>query len=71
VPDPEYVHKAQAVTEIMQATRYSKYIVERKIDELEKAGLIHLYDDPGDQRKRLISKEHVQSVIDALRVKAV
>jgi DNA-binding MarR family transcriptional regulator len=70
MPDPEYVHKAQAVSEIMQATKYSKYIVERKMDELEKAGQIQLYDDPGDQRKRLISKEHVQAVINALRVKA-
>ena len=61
-----FITKSQAVMEVMQATGYGRYVIEKKIAELMGAGLIRLIDDPGDRRRQLISKEQVQIIIDAL-----
>jgi hypothetical protein len=61
-----FISKSQAVTEVMQATGYGKYVIEKKIAELTGAGRIRLIDDPGDRRRQLISKEQVEIIIDAL-----
>jgi DNA-binding MarR family transcriptional regulator len=62
----EYITKGQAVTEIMQATGYGRQAIEKKMVELEAKGQIGFEDDPGDTRKKLISRAHVALVIRAL-----
>jgi DNA-binding MarR family transcriptional regulator len=62
----EYVTKGQAMSEIMQATGYGRQAIEKKMVELEAKGLISYEDDPGDTRKKLISRTHVQVVISSL-----
>lgn len=64
-----FIQKSQAVAEVMQATGYGRYAIEKKIAELTGAGLIRLIDDPGDRRRQLISREQVQIIIDALTPK--
>jgi hypothetical protein len=61
-----YLTKGQAMTEIMQATGYGRQVIEKKMVELEAKGQITFVDDPGDTRKKLISREHVEAVIGAL-----
>jgi hypothetical protein len=65
-----FIPKSQAVLEVMQATGYGKYVIEKKIAELTGAGLVRLIDDPGDRRRQLISRDQVQVIIDALTPKA-
>ena len=62
----DYMTKGQAVTEIMQITGYGRQVIEKKIVELETRGQISFEDDPGDTRKKLISRRHVQLIIAAL-----
>lgn len=62
----EYITKGQAVTEIMQATGYGRQVIEKKMVELETRGQIRFEDDPGDTRKKLISRSHVTLIIRAL-----
>lgn len=61
-----YLTKGQAMTEVMQATGYGRQVIEKKMVELEAKGQITFVDDPGDTRKKLISREHVDAVISAL-----
>ena len=65
-----FIPKSQAVLEVMQATGYGKYVIEKKIAELTGAGLVRLIDDPGDRRRQLISRDQVQVIIDALTPRA-
>jgi len=65
VPD-EMMTKGQAVSEVMQTTGYGRQVVEKKMVELEARGTIAFEDDPGDTRKKLISRAHVNAVIAAL-----
>jgi hypothetical protein len=65
----QYVAKSQAIMEVMQATGYGRFVIEKKIAELVGAGRIKLVDDPGDRRKQLISREHVAVIIDSLTLK--
>jgi hypothetical protein len=65
VPD-DMLTKGQAVSEVMQATGYGRQVVEKKMVELEARGVITFEDDPGDTRKKLISRAHVNAVIAAL-----
>lgn len=65
----EFITKSQAVSEIMAATGYGKFVVEKKISELIGAEKIRLIDDPGDNRRKLITREHVLVIIDALTPK--
>jgi hypothetical protein len=62
----EYITKGQAVTEIMQATGYGRQVIEKKMVELETRGQIRFEDDPGDSRKKLISRTHVTAIIRSL-----
>lgn len=62
----EYVAKGQALSEIMQSTGYGRQVIEKKIVELETKGQIRFEDDPGDTRKKLISRAHVTLIIRAL-----
>ena len=66
----QFVPKGQAVIEIMQATNYGRHAVEKKIDELVTRGQISYIDDPGDTRRKLMSRSSVQIVIDALTPRA-
>jgi len=61
-----YLTKGQAMTQVMQATGYGRQVIEKKMVELEAKGQITFVDDPGDTRKKLISREHVDVVIGAL-----
>lgn len=65
-----FIPKSQAVLEVMQATGYGKYVIEKKIAELTGAGLVRLIDDPGDRRRQLITRDQVQVIIDALTPRA-
>jgi hypothetical protein len=62
----EYMLKTQAVTEVMQRTGAGRFIVEKRMAEMESSGQIRFADDPRDSRKKLISKEDVEQVIRAL-----
>jgi len=62
----QYVPKTQAVIEIMQRTGVGRFVIERKMNEMEGAGMIQFVDDPRDIRKKLISREHIEAVIRAL-----
>jgi transposase len=62
----QYVGKTAAVLEIMQRTGVGRFVIERKMNEMEGAGQIRFVDDPRDIRKKLISKEHVEEVVRAL-----
>jgi hypothetical protein len=61
-----YLTNGQAMIEVMQATGYGRQVIEKKMVELEAKGQITFVDDPGDARKKLISREHVDTVIGAL-----
>jgi hypothetical protein len=50
----------------MQRTGFGRYVIERKMNELVGSGAIKFVDDPADIRKKLISKEDVETVIQAL-----
>jgi hypothetical protein len=62
----EYVPKTQAVLEIMQRTGAGRFVVERQINKMEEAGSIRFINDPKDIRKKLITREHVEAVVNAL-----
>ncbi len=62
----EYMLKTQAVLEVMQRTGAGRFIVEKRMSELESSGQIRFIDDPRDSRKKLISREHVEAVVQAL-----
>jgi hypothetical protein len=62
----DYVTKSQAVIEIMQRTGYGRFVIEKKMSELVGAGQIRFLDDPGDSRRKLISKQHVEVLIRTL-----
>jgi transposase len=62
----QYVGKTAAVLEIMQRTGVGRFVIERKMNEMEGAGDIRFLDDPRDIRKKLISREHVEEVVRAL-----
>jgi hypothetical protein len=62
----KYVAKTAAVTGVMQATGAGRFIIEKKMTELEASGRIKFIDDPRDSRRKLITKEHVEDVIRAL-----
>jgi len=62
----QYVPKTQAVIEIMQKTGVGRFVIEKKMNELEGAGQIRFVDDPRDERKKLISREHIEVIIRAL-----
>ena len=64
-----YITKSEAVSEITQKTGYGKFVVEKKINELTGAGKIQFIDDPGDSRRKLLSRIHVQTIIDALTIR--
>ena len=62
----QYVGKTTAVIEIMQRTGVGRFVIERKMNELEGAGVIHFVDDPRDIRKKLISRADVEQVVFSL-----
>ena len=64
----EFVAKTDAIEEVRRATGYGRYIIDRKMDELAEAGKITILEDPGDRRKKIISRSHIQIVIAALQV---
>ena len=50
----EYLLKTAAVVEVMQRTGAGRFIVEKRMSELESNGAIRFVDDPRDSRKKLI-----------------
>lgn len=62
----QYVLKTQAVLEVMQRTGAGRFIVEKRMSELESSGQIRFVDDPRDSRKKLISRQDVDTVAQAL-----
>lgn len=62
----QYVLKTQAVLEVMQRTGAGRFIVEKRMSELESSGHIRFADDPRDSRKKLISRTDVETVVQAL-----
>ncbi len=69
MPTRAYLTKSEAVNEVSEATGYGKFVIEKKINELIGAGRIQFIDDPGDSRRKLLSREHVQVIIDSLTLK--
>jgi len=68
VPETEFVAKTDAIEDIRRATGYGRYIIDRKMDELAEAGKIAIFEDPGDKRKKIISRAHIQVIIAAFKV---
>lgn len=62
----QYVTKTEAVLDVMQRTNSGRFIVEKKMNELESTGRIRFVEDPRDSRRKLISREHVEEVVRAL-----
>jgi len=62
----KYVPKTEAVLEIMQRTGVGRFVVERQINKMEESGLISFVDNPRDFRQKLISRENVEAVVQAL-----
>jgi hypothetical protein len=62
----EYLLKTAAVVEVMQRTGAGRFIVEKRMSELESSGAIRFVDDPRDSRKKLISRADVETVVKAL-----
>lgn len=62
----EYMLKTQAVLEVMQRTGAGRFIVEKRMSELDSNGQIRFVDDPRDSRKKLISREHIETVVQSL-----
>lgn len=58
--------KTQAVLETIQRTGAGRFIVEKRMTEMESSGEIKFVDDPRDSRKKLISRADVEAVIKAL-----
>ena len=50
----------------MQQLRVGRSIVEKRMTELESTGKIRFIDDPRDSRKKLISRQDLETVIRAL-----
>lgn len=57
------------MTEARVATGRGTHVINRVIDELVEKGDIVILDDPIDKRKKMISREHLQIIIDTLRGK--
>lgn len=62
----EYILKTAAVLEVMQRTGAGRFIVEKRMSELESSGQIRFVDDPRDSRKKLISRTDVEIVVRVL-----
>jgi len=62
----QFIPKTQAVFEIMQRTGVGRFVVEKKMNEMEGSGQIRFIDDPRDDRKKLISREHVEAIVSVL-----
>jgi hypothetical protein len=62
----QYILKTAAVLEVMQRTGAGRFIVEKRMAELESSGQIRFVDDPRDSRKKLISLGDVELVVRAL-----
>jgi hypothetical protein len=62
----QYVTKTEAVLDVMQRTNSGRFIVEKKMNELESTGRIRFVEDPRDSRRKLISREHVEEVVRTL-----
>lgn len=62
----QYMLKTQAVAEVMQRTGAGRFIVEKRMSEMESSGQIRFVDDPRDSRKKLISRKYVEEVVRAL-----
>lgn len=62
----QYILKTQAVLEVMQRTGAGRFIVEKRMSEMESSGHIRFIDDPRDSRKKLISKTDVEAVVTIL-----
>jgi hypothetical protein len=62
----QYILKTAAVMEVMQRTGAGRFIVEKRMAEMESSGQIRFSEDPRDSRKKLISREHVEAVVRAL-----
>jgi hypothetical protein len=62
----QYILKTQAVLEVMQRTGAGRFIVEKRMAEMESSGQIKFVEDPRDSRKKLISGSDVEKVVQAL-----
>jgi hypothetical protein len=62
----DYLLKTAAVVEVMQRTGAGRFIVEKRMAELESSSVIRFADDPRDSRKKLISRADVETVVRAL-----
>lgn len=59
--------KTGAVSYISQVTGYGRRAVENKMEELERAGAITFYPDPGRKNTMLISRQDIEKVVQALQ----
>jgi len=61
-----FLLKTQAVAEVMQRTGAGRFIVEKRMAEMESSGQIRFVDDPRDSRKKLISQDDLEKVVKVL-----
>jgi hypothetical protein len=62
----QYMLKTQAVLEVMQRTDAGRFIVEKRMAEMESSEQIRFVEDPRDSRKKLISRDDVEKVVRTL-----
>lgn len=65
--EERYMTKKDAVAYIGERTGAGRYIIERKMDQLHYQGVIHVEDDPMDSRKKRISIQDVERVLQFIR----
>ena len=67
MPEKPFMTKKDAIAYIAEQTGAGRYAVDRKIDQLHYQGTIRVKDDPLDSRKKRISIEDVERVIQFIR----
>lgn len=67
MPDDGYMSKGEAMEYVREKTGYGRRVIERVMSELEEAGAIHFYPDPGHLQTRIIHIHDVERIIVALR----
>lgn len=61
-----YINKTAAIDQIRKRTGYGRLVVERKVDELERNGIIRIYPDPGRKGILLLSLDDIEKIVQTL-----
>jgi hypothetical protein len=67
MPTPDdYLTKGAAIMLIRERTGFGRFVVEKKMTELEIAKAIRFLEHPGNERSKLIRMRDVEKIIAAL-----